>query len=879
MHALKSISDSLHQKVPCYARVEATSFSTPLDSCPSSPNPSVFVASSHDKANVDNAIVLATSEVKNKGTILPSYVDSSTEDLGQLSDDAWEQLYYESKSKKKTEVPRPTIGRGGVGEWLGLQQRTPPQRRGTPRALQPRLPREKSSLSEETYCVSSSSSMIASRRKSHVSLGSFDTAEKDRASSPLFCSKGVVRTHSRTASQVEDQERRTPYLTSKVNRPSLTLVELSVQRMGLNGCPSDLTRAPPPECSATLDSLMQKYASVVEEEHLADAGVQLASETAPWAMKAVELEELAKAPQTPATEQAHPQVALHLSEEKSGFGHANSCAPCSVVRSRQPQSSACTETGADQAWDDMANGVPTSLSRQPAPSVGPTCSAAANTATTSTTTTSVTYTKKNVSLMKVDCHWSPTLALSLLLDMISCRSEEADEAEVADTPRGGRNTLSLQNLHAHKQQVGELAPEDKVERFRCKRDCTGPISGHRRRLLGSTVTRRPPADSLKDVLHDCTLLGVHDVLDAISETHPSIIFEAQEHIVEHGLPSLNLVQSGETPLQVLPEGSSAATVLSEEEDLLLHRSGAVSSRGGALSIRGGVECMGPQQAVTLAAAITDISLNLDRLTDASFRSPTSPYASPSARFPPSRHGSTVGLSADAASSSSGYASIFEATGAMMNRTMETASPTSATAHGSDAASQLAISTGCQSCLAMDPLEQKVCGGIDAVGEEVRWSISATTTPTTVGPSSPPRVSWETQLSNSRVGSEGRALQSSPSTAAPARCLRRQNWQGISTPCAAEEGSKSFHQRSSDSTCNSSPLVHPTPPRTVQNLSIRNGLLIVVDTTDPNAVAVTTITCEAFSDDDFSSVSDLRKWAASVAKDEEASPCSRTEVVT
>lgn len=239
---------------------------------------------------------------------------------------------------------------------------------------------------------------------------------------------------------------------------------------------------------------------------------------------------------------------------------------------------------------------------------GPPVASVAASVTTSTTT-SVTYTRKNVCLGTLDFYGNPVTSLSTLLVQMSMRSGDHDEMDPID-PRGAaaaqfpssaaaaqqqqqqqaRNTLSMQNLKAHTQQVGELAPEDKVERFQAKRDAgaaclstttntaTGasmsvsnaastalprrrraygrggsmgyamigcpavPISGFST-LNGPTTTTpaaasssstpaptKPQVGSLKDVLQECNFLSLNDVLTAIAETHVSELREAQQQL-------------------------------------------------------------------------------------------------------------------------------------------------------------------------------------------------------------------------------------------------------------------------------------------------------------------------------------------------------------
>ncbi|KAK7196507.1 hypothetical protein NESM_000588400 [Novymonas esmeraldas] len=348
------------------------------------------------------------------------------------------------------------------------------------------------------------------------------------------------------------------------------------------------------------------------------------------------------------------------------------------------------------------------------PAVGPAAiSGAASGTTTVSTTTSVTYTRKNVCLGTLDFYGQPITSLSTLLVQMSLRSGgEHDDADPPE-PRPGavcstapgpqhptRNTLSMQNLKAHTQQMGEMAPEDKVERFRAKPDAaapTGATGTHGYAAAASTLRRRhtytkfssmaatttmtgtaapPPTigaaaaaaasaaasakqrvGSLKDVLQECQFLSLNDVLSAIADTHVHELREAQQQlgrghdVLCDGDPQRSTAPPATTgevsaacaPLVPSHEPAMTAAVRGETADAPLPDVATTSIP----LLQASLSSIDPQRALTLAAAITEVSLNLDRSTEASLAGSTlaaassAPAPSATSRALLSRHESTT----------------------------------------------------------------------------------------------------------------------------------------------------------------------------------------------------------------------------------------------
>ncbi|AIN98327.1 hypothetical protein LPMP_220330 [Leishmania panamensis] len=322
----------------------------------------------------------------------------------------------------------------------------------------------------------------------------------------------------------------------------------------------------------------------------------------------------------------------------------------------------------------------------------------------STTTRSVTYTRQNVCLGALDFYGNPVMSLSSLLVQMSLQSGDHEEPDPPEMGVGvvspypltqqqqqQRNTLSMQNLMVHTQQVGQMAPEDKVKRLHAKPDggglgmhrATGIAIPHRRRACtkaGSTTATvststsplttstaapaaKPQVGSLKDVLQECNFLSLKDVLSAIADTHVHELREAQQRLscIPAGGSDVRDVDGISASTTTAPVMGNqlppcVASVLSKADETAATcpcpfgcippsaacRLGGTGSEwtctstaregdcGACLStsastdtacvpvLHPSVSSMDPQQVLTLAAAITEVSLNLDRSTEASF---------------------------------------------------------------------------------------------------------------------------------------------------------------------------------------------------------------------------------------------------------------------
>ncbi|KAG5504917.1 hypothetical protein JKF63_04363 [Porcisia hertigi] len=342
---------------------------------------------------------------------------------------------------------------------------------------------------------------------------------------------------------------------------------------------------------------------------------------------------------------------------------------------------------------------------------GPTGVSGAASGTASNTTTSVTYTRRNVCLGALDLHGNLVTSLPSLLVQMSQPAGDHEEGDQPETRLGAasphsftqqlhqRNTLSMQNLMAHTQQVGEMAPEDKVKRFHAKPD--GGLLGMHHRIKGTVIQRprcaytkpcklrvassaayAPPTSitsaaataaasrsqvgSLKDVLQECNFLSLNDVVSAIADTHVHELREARQRLSSaHGdskysdslstsmvtnPSSANVLPSNGAPLLSTGDESaatagcplgcalSAASWRPAALRLEPPAAGTSSARGidsgecRSASVSTDNTCppalylsmrsLDTQQVLTLAAAITEASLNLDRNTEVSFAGST-----------------------------------------------------------------------------------------------------------------------------------------------------------------------------------------------------------------------------------------------------------------
>ncbi|KPA85624.1 hypothetical protein ABB37_00028 [Leptomonas pyrrhocoris] len=296
----------------------------------------------------------------------------------------------------------------------------------------------------------------------------------------------------------------------------------------------------------------------------------------------------------------------------------------------------------------------------------------------STTMTSVTYTRKNVSLGALDFYGNPVTSLSTLLAQISVRSGDRDELELRhqaqqqqQQQQQQKTTLSMQNLKAHTQQVGVISPEDKIKRLRVRSDTAAPITSLlRRRRVSCPVSRitaggaspthpivtgsssgnasnpgsRSQVGCLKEVLQECNFLCINDVINAIAETQAHELREAQQQlegadctnaagttsVVEAStnaaatdggltLGTVTMPAAAPRPPSLRRTASPPPSAWSEDGSSPLTRgTTAVSFSGGATNaLLPGADGIDPQHALCLAAAITEVSLNLERSSEVS----------------------------------------------------------------------------------------------------------------------------------------------------------------------------------------------------------------------------------------------------------------------
>lgn len=313
-------------------------------------------------------------------------------------------------------------------------------------------------------------------------------------------------------------------------------------------------------------------------------------------------------------------------------------------------------------------------------------------AAASTTMTSVTYTRKNVSLGALDFYGNPVMSLSTLLAQMSVRSGDRDEMEQLELchntqqqQQQQKNTLSMQNLKAHTQQVGVMGPEDKIKRLRGRSETavTATASVLRRRRPScpapgfptgrssptvATLGGRSQVDCLKDVLQECNFLCINDVINAIAETQAHELREAQQQL-EAGstmtrttagpmapasttataaateASTTALAEAAETaamaktttttkgesitgavegattvppgiplPLPVLQRTASLSLSACSEDGCssLVRNAASASFIASATGLPASADMIDPQRALSLAAAITEVSLNLER---------------------------------------------------------------------------------------------------------------------------------------------------------------------------------------------------------------------------------------------------------------------------
>lgn len=625
--------------------------------------------------------------------------------------------------------------------------------------------------------------------------------------------------------------------------------------------------------------------------------------------------------------------------------------------------------------------------------LGPPEASGAASGTASTTTTSVTYTRRNVCLGALDFYGNPVTSLSSLLVQMSLRSGDHEEADPLETRLAAaspypltqqqqqqRNTLSMQNLMAHTQQVGQMAPEDKVKRFHAKPDSggiamcrtTGTTIPRRRRpcakpcsttaaasssaapLAGTTAaaSAQPQVGSLKDVLQDCNFLSLKDVLSAIADTHVHELREAQQRLSNtHAGASDGKNVDGRiastAPASVVVNALSTcvASVSSKAEEpsaaaarfpggiqptVTCHLGGAGSEWACTSSAREGdsglclstsastdatcipalhpsVNSLDAQQVLTLAAAITEASLNLDRSAEASFAGSTT-AAAVSVSFP-TLLGETV-PDGSAASPPSAMATQMSLQSVAPSASL--ISSTHADASRGVAAASAASTGGVSEALdyGSDPLERKVLllqpssDDVDDVVRSGMWecpgdrsviapsprTLKATAAASPVTVASPAQNRFAATGSPSdrqrggryvanwhglSSGEEAPGKTTTPRTviavaAKPPPMLLRQAETMASADrsmCASSRAGKQEDAGVSTATCDRAPVTRPSI--TAGDTSASVGDVRVV---------VESISFCSF-DDELNTVSQLRQWARSIARLEHLQPSTETEVIT
>ncbi|AYU78725.1 hypothetical protein LdCL_220008200 [Leishmania donovani] len=625
--------------------------------------------------------------------------------------------------------------------------------------------------------------------------------------------------------------------------------------------------------------------------------------------------------------------------------------------------------------------------------LGPPEASGAASGTASTTTTSVTYTRKNVCLGTLDFYGNPVTSLSSLLVQMSLRSGDHEEADPPETRLAAaspypltqqqqqqRNTLSMQNLMAHTQQVGQMAPEDKVKRFHAKPDSggiamcrtTGATIPRRRRacakpcsataaasasaapLAGTTVaaSAQPQVGSLKDVLQDCNFLSLKDVLSAIADTHVHELREAQQRLsnthagagdgknvdgsAASTAPASVIVNALSTCVASVPlkaeEPSTAAASFSGgiQSNATCRLGGAGSEWACTSSAREGDSCvclstsastdatcipalhpsvnsLDAQQVLTLAAAITEASLNLDRSAEASFAG-SATAAAVSASFP-----TLLGETVPAGSAASPPSAI--ATPTRLQSVAPSGSLISSThadASRGVAADSAASTDGVSEALDYggDPLERKVLllqasnDGVDDVVRSGVWECpgdrsvlapsplalkaTAAASPMTVVspaqnrfaaaglPSTRQRggryvANWHGLSS----GEEAPCKTTMPRTviavdAKPPPTLLRQ----AETMASADRGMFASSGAGKQEEAGVSTVTYDRAPAPRASITAGDTSASVGDI----RVVVESISFCSF-DDELNTVSQLRQWARSIARLEHLQPSTETEVIT
>ncbi|TPP54125.1 hypothetical protein CGC20_16685 [Leishmania donovani] len=490
--------------------------------------------------------------------------------------------------------------------------------------------------------------------------------------------------------------------------------------------------------------------------------------------------------------------------------------------------------------------------------LGPPEASGAASGTASTTTTSVTYTRKNVCLGTLDFYGNPVTSLSSLLVQMSLRSGDHEEADPPET------------------------------------------------------RQQPQVGSLKDVLQDCNFLSLKDVLSAIADTHVHELREAQQRLsnthagagdgknvdgsAASTAPASVIVNALSTCVASVPlkaeEPSTAAASFSGgiQSNATCRLGGAGSEWACTSSAREGDSCvclstsastdatcipalhpsvnsLDAQQVLTLAAAITEASLNLDRSAEASFAG-SATAAAVSASFP-----TLLGETVPAGSAASPPSAI--ATPTRLQSVAPSGSLISSThadASRGVAAASAASTDGVSEALDYggDPLERKVLllqASNDGVDDVVGSGV------------------WECPGDRSVLASSPLALKAtaaaSPMTttmprtviavdAKPPPTLLRQ----AETMASADRGMFASSGAGKQEEAGVSTVTYDRAPAPRASITAGDTSASVGDI----RVVVESISFCSF-DDELNTVSQLRQWARSIARLEHLQPSTETEVIT
>ncbi|KPI85726.1 hypothetical protein ABL78_5213 [Leptomonas seymouri] len=606
----------------------------------------------------------------------------------------------------------------------------------------------------------------------------------------------------------------------------------------------------------------------------------------------------------------------------------------------------------------------------------------AGSTTASTTITSVTYTRKNVSLGALDFYGNPVTSLSTLLAQMSVRSGDRDELEQLDLrhhtqqhqqphQHQQKNTLSMQNLKAHTQQVGEMGPEDKIKRLRVRPETAAPIASALRRYRAScpasclTTSCATPATAaaagscatntstksqvgcLKDVLQECNFLCINDVINAIAETQAHELQEAQQQLVGGACTAktatVSAAETSTTTAVTCGESiTGAATELGAPPLPSLQRTAspltsAWSEEGGSPLTRGtggpsfttaaatsglpaSTDVIDAQHALNLAAAITEVSLNLERGCDVSSSASNLVATGASARrshvlrtISGRSAACSMGAGTTRSVSSSSPPNLTNEVPVAVSHTSTVVSPVlqRPTTPYSFRVSPSPVGmtppyTALLTAFTDDPLERKVwrCSSSDVVTEANQFSTSAYSewSPTMVSQtiqssevvspvlaSTVKRAYYDPSGASETVAGERRAVGKTRGGGSRwlvlAGCYAP-NWHGL---VAANEESttqagSATPQQVGASTYSETSFTSPVkimPPRKEGDDCLSKSFIGDARELGSGAVKMHVLsrTACALFDDELSTVRELRKWAKCVAQQEALQPSTNTEVTT